>query len=202
MKISLADDHTLFREGLRAALETVPRYKVIAEYDNVKALREGLQLELPDLLVMDFRMPGGGSLATLKYLKQRHESLKIIILTGVELGPVFQQFKEAGADGILMKDMKGVQMMKAVKAVEDGEQVIAPQVERYLRYEEPQLSPREHQVMELILEGLSNLEMAERLNISVKTVGNHRFNLMQKLDLKNSVELTRYAIKNGFLDYI
>ncbi len=202
MKISLADDHALFREGLRIALDTVPRYTVISEFDNVEDLRQGLQQQLPDLLIMDYRMPGGGSLATLKYVKKRYESLKVIMLTGVNVSSVFQQFLEYKADGILIKDMNGAQMMKAVAAVESGEQVIAPAVEEYLRGEQPQLSSREYQVMELVLEGLSNAEMADRLNISIKTVGNHRFNLLQKLNLKNSVELTRYAIKNGFIDAV
>jgi len=202
MKIILADDHALFREGLKIALETVPNYEVIGEYENVADLRKGLQQELPDLLIMDYRMPGDGSLATLKYVKQRYESLKVIMLTGINVSAVFQQFLDSKADGILIKDMTGARMMNAVESVARGEQVIAPVVEEYLRSEQPQLSSREYQVMELVLEGLSNAEMAERLNISVKTVGNHRFNLLQKLDLKNSVELTRYAIRNGFIDAI
>jgi DNA-binding NarL/FixJ family response regulator len=200
MKIILADDHTLFREGLKIALETVPRYQVIGEFENVEGLRNGLQKQLPDLLIMDYRMPGGGSLAMLKYVKQRYQSLKVIMLTGINVGPVFQQFLESKADGILIKDMTGIQMMGAVESVERGEQVIAPAVEEYLHSEQPQLSSREYQVMELVLEGLNNTEMADRLNISVKTIGNHRFNLLQKLGLKNSVELTRYALQNGFIE--
>jgi DNA-binding NarL/FixJ family response regulator len=200
MKIILADDHAMFREGLRVALETVPRYEVIGEYENTEDLRKGLQHQRADLLIMDYRMPGGGSLATLKYLKQRYDSLKIIMLTGINVSAVFQQFIESKADGILIKDMTGLQMMNAVEKVEGGEQVIAPAVTEYLRSERPQLSSREYQIMELVLEGLGNIEMADRLNISVKTVGNHRFNLLQKLNLKNSVELTRYAIQNGFID--
>ena len=200
MKIILADDHVLFREGLRIALETVPHYQVIAEYGNTKDLRKGLPQDLPDMLIMDYRMPGGGSLATLKYLKQRYETLKIIMLTGINVSVIFQQFVDSKADGILIKDMTGIDMMKAVELVEQGETVIAPAVQECLRSQAPQLSSREYQIMELVLEGLGNTDMAERLNISVKTVGNHRFNLMQKLNLKNSVELTRYALQNGFID--
>ncbi len=202
MKIMLADDHTLFREGLRTAIETVPHYRVIGEYENVEDLRKELQQQLPDLLIMDYRMPGGGTLATLTYLKQRYESLKIIVLTGISVSPVFQQFIDSKADGILIKDMTGVQLMQAIEAVERGERVIAPAVNDYLNSEQAQLSSREYQVMELVLEGLNNDEIAERLNISIKTVSNHRFNLLQKLNLKNSVELTRYAIQNGFIDTI
>ena len=200
MKIILADDHVLFREGLKIALETVPHYEVVAEYENTADLRKGLQQDPPDLLIMDYRMPGGGSLATLKYLKQRYDELKIIMLTGINVSVIFQQFVDSKADGILIKDMTGLEMMQAVELVEKGETVIAPAVQEYLRSQKPQLSSREYQIMELVLEGLGNTDMAERLNISVKTVGNHRFNLMQKLNLKNSVELTRYAIQNGFID--
>lgn len=198
--VCLADDHKLFREGLRSTLESDGRYKVVHEVGDAASLKTELQIRSVDLVLLDYRMPGGGSLAALEYIKKRFPTTKVILLTGMDVSPIFQQFVDLKADGVLIKEISSEELLGSVAKVVSGERVVAAEVRNYLDSKKAQLSAREYQVMELILEGLSNTEMADRLGISIKTVGNHRHNLMQKLNLKNTVELMRFAIKNGYLE--
>ena len=199
MNIIIADDHLLFRDGLKIILETEANFNIIAEHDNAADLKEAVIELQPDLVIADYNMPGGGSLTTLEYIKKRYSEIKVIALTGVHSGVLFKQMLNAGADGIFLKEMSAQSMLESVKKVMAGERVFSQTVEQYIKPEQDKLTAREFQIMDFIVSGLSSKDIAEKLNLSVKTIENHRYNLMQKLGLKSSVELVQYAKKQGLL---
>jgi len=199
MKIFIVDDHQLFREGLRLLLETVPDYDVVAEFNDVSGLHEAVVEWQPDLVILDYNIPGGGSLAALETIKKRFLAIKVITLTGVQSGKLFKQLVAAKADGIFLKDMSAKTMLASVKKVLDGKQVFSEGVRHYISVANQELTGREFQIMDFIVAGLNSKEIADKLHLTIKTVENHRYNLMQKLGLKNPVELVHYAQKHGLL---
>jgi DNA-binding NarL/FixJ family response regulator len=200
MRIILADDHKLFREGLRVVLETVPNYEVVAEVGNAPDLKASVSQLHPDLVIQDYRMPGGGTAAELEHVKLRYPDIKVIVLTGVDSGALFQQLLESRADGVLLKEISAEETLKAIKKVMRGERVLSPAVRERAHPGKPELTGREFQIMELVVEGLNSTEISQRLNLSPKTVENHRYSLMKKLGLRNTVELVNYVRNHGLLD--
>jgi len=199
MRIILADDHQLFRDGLCAMLKLQPRYDVIDAVGSANELLQVLTHTQVDLVLLDYRMPGGGALSALSHIKSHYPGTKVAMLTGVSVSSLFQQFLTLKADGILIKDISSREMLSSINMIETGVCVLSPTVEEQLSGTNPQLTKREFEVLELIVEGLNNSKIAKQMNLSIKTVGNHRFNLMQKLELKNSVELMHYALDNGLI---
>lgn len=199
MRIVLADDHILFRDGLKVVLETQPGHEVVAEVGDAQQLKAAVSELRPDLVIQDYRMPGGGAITTLEYIKRRFPRIKVIVVTGVESETLFQQLREARADGILLKEISAQETLESVRRVMDGKRVFSPSVQASILPERPSLTSREFQIAELVVEGLSSNEIAERLNLSSKTVENHRYNLMNKLGLRNTVELVHYVRKLGLL---
>lgn len=200
MRIILADDHKLFREGLRVVLETVPEHEVVAEVGNAPDLKEAVTRLQPDLVIQDYRMPGGGTVAVLEYIKQRYPEIKVIVLTGVDSGALFQQLLDSRADGVLLKEMSAEETLEAIRKVKSGQRALSPTVRERAHSVMPELTAREFQIMELVVEGLNSMEISQRLNLSSKTVENHRYSLMKKLGLRNTVELVHYVRKHGLLE--
>jgi DNA-binding NarL/FixJ family response regulator len=200
MRIILADDHKLFRDALRVVLETVPGYEVVAEVGNAPDLKEAVSRLQPDLVIQDYRMPGGGTVAVLEYIKQRYPEIKVIMLTGVDSGALFQQLLDSNADGVLLKEISAEETLASIKQVMSGRRALSPSVSERALPGRPDLTTREFQIMELVVEGLNSTEISARLSLSPKTVENHRYSLMKKLDLKNTVELVHYVRKHGLLE--
>ncbi len=200
MRIILADDHKLFRDALRVVLETVPDYEVVAEVGNALDLKEAVSQLQPDLVIQDYRMPGGGTVAVLEYIKQRYPEIKVIMLTGVDSGALFQQLLDSNADGVLLKEISAEETLASIRKVMSGKRALSPSVSERALPGRPDLTTREFQIMELVVEGLNSAEISARLNLSAKTVENHRYSLMKKLDLKNTVELVHYVRKHGLLE--
>lgn len=199
MNIIIADDHILFRDGLKMMLEFESNFQVVAEVENAEQLLNAVKQHSVELIILDYNMPGGGSISALEYIKKRYPETKVIALTGVNSASLFKQMFAANADGIFMKEMSAQDMILSIKKVLAGEQVFSTKVKEALDFNQPKLTSREFQVMDLIVAGYSTNEIAVKLSVSAKTIENHRYNLMQKLELKNSVELTRYAQKQGLL---
>jgi DNA-binding NarL/FixJ family response regulator len=212
IRILLADDHTILRNGIRALLEDEPGMSVVGEAEDGRAA-VGLACQLkPDVLIMDIAMPLLNGLEASRQIKQQCPGVKVLILTMHDNEEYIRQVLEAGAMGYILKDAAARELISAIRTVYRGEAVLSPAVTRlviedYLRWggvrpqeEANGLSPREREVLQLIAEGYTNKQIAEILSISVKTVQAHRNNLMQKLDLHDRGELIKYAIQKKIIE--
>lgn len=189
MRIILADDHAIFREGLKLLLHSRPGKEVIAEVENLENLKTELHKQHADLLILDYHMPGGDAAAVLSYCKKRYPELKIIALTGAQSGQILKQLVAAKADAVLLKDGASAELLLAIQQVMLGKSYYSDTVKRNIADVELQLSTRELQVLKLIFSGLVAREIADKLALSPKTVDKHRENIMRKLHVNNLVEL-------------
>jgi DNA-binding NarL/FixJ family response regulator len=212
IRILLADDHTILRDGIRSLLEDEPDMEVIGEAeDGHAAVKLTAQLG-PDVVVMDIAMPLLNGLEATRQIKRNNPQVKVLILTMHENEEYIRQVLATGAMGYILKDAAARELLGAIRAVHRGEAVLSPAITRlviedYLRWGEPQaepisngLSAREREVLQLIAEGYTNKQIGEILCISVKTVQAHRNNLMQKLDLHDRGELIKYAIQKKIIE--
>ena len=213
LRIVLAEDHTILREGLRALLGADPNFDIIGEAeDGREAVRCVERLE-PDLLLIDLSMPRMSGMDAIREIKKRYPAIKIIALTVHKTEEYLSTTLQAGADGYVLKDATHDELIMAIKNVMDGKPYLSPGVsekviEGYLVGKESirsstpweTLSQREREVLKLIAEGFKNKEIAEDLCISLKTVEKHRANLMKKLDLHNAAALTVYAVQKGLVN--
>ena len=213
LRIVLAEDHTILREGLRALLGADPNFDIIGEAeDGREAVRCVERLE-PDLLLIDLSMPRMSGMDAIREIKKRYPAIKIIALTVHKTEEYLSTTLQAGADGYVLKDATHNELIMAIKNVMGGKPYLSPGVsekviEGYLVGKESNrsstrwetLSQREREVLKLIAEGFKNKEIAEDLCISLKTVEKHRANLMKKLDLHNAAALTVYAVQKGLVN--
>jgi DNA-binding NarL/FixJ family response regulator len=212
IRIVLADDHTILREGLRALLSVDPKFKIVGEAaDGRKAVRCVEKLG-PDLVLMDLSMPRMTGMDAIREIKKRYPVTKIIALTVHRSEEYLRTTLQAGADGYVLKDATHDELLIAIQSVLEGKTYLSHSVskkviEGYLKGKEGQmpnstlklLSPREREVLKLIAEGYKNKEIAANLCISIKTVEKHRTNLMKKLDLHSAAALTAYAIEQDLV---
>ena len=215
IRVLIADDHTLVRQGLRLLLETAPDIQVIGEAsDGAEAIRLAGELSL-DLVVMDIAMPNVDGLAATRAIKQAQPGVQVLALTMHEGEDYFFKVLAAGAAGYVLKRAAANDLLTAVHAVARGEVFLYPSVAKKLVADylervagpdrEPHaagdsLTPREHEVLRRIAEGLSNREIAERLTVSLSTVQTHYAHIIEKLNLHSRTELVKYAIRHGWID--
>jgi two-component system response regulator NreC len=212
LRIVLADDHTILREGLRALLSADPNFDIVGEAkDGREAVRCVEKLE-PNLLLMDLSMPRMSGMDAISEIKKRYSDTKIIALTVHKTEEYLLTALQAGVDGYVLKDATHDELVLAIHNVMAGKRYLSPGIsgqviEGYLEGKEDsqsgsswqKLSQREREVLKLIAEGYKNKEIAEDLCISLKTVEKHRANLMKKLDLHNAAGLTVYAVDKGLV---
>jgi DNA-binding NarL/FixJ family response regulator len=189
MRIILADDHAIFREGLKLLLHSRPDFCVVAEIADLEHLKTLLYSQQADLLILDYHIPGGDAVALLAYCKARYPDLKVIALTGSHSGPILKQLVAAKADGVLLKDSAAAELLLAIQQVMRGGHYVSEAVGNTIADIELPLSTRELQILKLIFFGLVTREIAEKLALSPKTVDKHRENIMRKLQVNNLVEL-------------
>ncbi len=212
IRILLADDHTILRNGIRALLEDEPGMTVVGEAeDGRSAVTLACQLE-PDVVVMDIAMPLLNGLEATRQIKRQCPRVRVLILTMHDNEEYIRQVLEAGAMGYVLKDAAAKELISAIRAVYHGEAVLSPAITRlviedYLRWGgirpvdvDNKLSPRERELLQLVAEGYTNKQIAEILTISVKTVQAHRMSLMQKLDLHDKGDLIKYAIQKKIIE--
>jgi DNA-binding NarL/FixJ family response regulator len=189
LRIILADDHVIFRDGIKMLLSMVPGYQVVAEASNANELKQLVQANEPDLVMLDYHIPDGDSTAALAYIKQRYPQTKVVMLTAAQSGAVLQQLSDAGADGILLKEGSAEDMLSAIRRVVAGERVITPKARERMQNAAVDLTPREFQVLHLICEGHSSADISERFSLSVRTVDKHRENILRKFGVNNAAQL-------------
>lgn len=210
-RIVVADDHSIVREGLKGLIHQEPQLKVVGEAKNGKELLALLNALKCDLVVMDIAMPEMDGLSALKEIKRSYPGLKILIFSMLKDYEHFEHARAHGALGYLAKDDAGEELVKAIKTVLQGKNYVSPSVTtllagRQLRSIENGKSPsleiltkRERQVLELIAKGMANKNIAAALKISIHTVENHRAHLSDKLGLKNTAALVKYAMAKGLV---
>ena len=211
-RILLADDHALVRHGLKLILNREPDLEVVAEAgDGAEAVKVALAEEL-DLAVLDVTMPRLTGIQVARELAQQRPELRTLILSMHDSEQYFFEALRAGASGYVLKSVVDRDLVEACRATMRGEPFVYPgamrglikeHLERVASGEEPPtdpLSPRESEVVKLVAEGLTGREIAETLSISEKTVERHRGNILDKLGMRDRVELTRYAIRRGLVE--
>jgi DNA-binding NarL/FixJ family response regulator len=210
-RILLADDHAVVRRGLRLVLESEPDLVVVAEADDgVQAVEKGVSEEV-DLAILDVSMPRMTGLHAAIELRRRRPELRILILSMHDNEQYLYEALKAGASGYVLKSVADRDLVEAARATMRGEPFLYPgavtalirdYLERVRDGEEvpgDPLSPRETQIVKLIAEGHTSREIAQMLVISEKTVERHRANILEKLGMRDRVELTRYAIRRGLV---
>jgi DNA-binding NarL/FixJ family response regulator len=211
-RILLADDHAVVRRGLRMVLEAQPDLEVVAEVgDGAEAVKRGLREDV-DLAVIDIAMPRMTGLHAARELHRRRPELRILMLSMHENERYLYEALKAGAAGYVVKTVADRDLVEAIRAAMRGEKFLYPGAMspliadflRRVRQDEPApeepLTPREQEVVKLVAEGYTNKQIAETLVISEKTVERHRANILEKLGMRDRVEVTRYAIRRGLIE--
>jgi DNA-binding NarL/FixJ family response regulator len=212
IRILLADDHTILRDGIRALLKDEPSMILIGEAEDGRtAVKLAYELK-PDVVIMDIAMPLLNGLEATRQIKRQLPGTEVLILTMHDNEEYIRQVLAAGAMGYILKDAAARELISAIKTVQRGEAVLSTAITRlviedYLRWGDVQpaddssnLTPREREVLQLIAEGNTNKQIAEILSLSIKTIQSHRANLMNKLDLHDRGELIKYAIQKKIIE--
>lgn len=211
LRILVADDHEVARQGIRALLESHAGWEVCAEARDGREAVEGAGKFKPDVLLLDIGMPNLNGLDAARQILATNPDARILILTIHDSEQVVREVLAAGAKGFLLKSDAGRDLMAAVEALQHRRTFFTPKVAQmmldgYLRpHEETDpsgqcvLTPREREVIQLVAEGKTTKEIAIALSLSVKTAETHRTNLMRKLDLHSVADLTLYAVRNGIV---
>ena len=201
--VLLVDDHSLVRRGFRRILEDAPDIEVLGEAsDGEEAIRLAEQLR-PALIVMDCALPGTSGLVATKRILERDPDIAILMLSMHSEDTLVRQALEAGARGYVLKSAVDLELVTAVRKVAAGETVLDPQVSRpaTLKGERAAgLTTRELEILQLIVDGKSNKEIANHLTLSANTVAVHRANIMDALGIHKTAELVVYAIRNGLVN--
>ncbi|MFZ5824671.1 MAG: response regulator [Bacillota bacterium] len=222
IRVLLVDDHAILREGIRYLLSASGEVDVVGEaQDGVEALEMVERLK-PDAVLMDIAMPRMNGIEATTELKKRDPNLPVLILSMYDSEEYVLPILRAGASGYVLKRAAAQELVSALKAVVAGQVILHPDVAKTVmenlhqgqgsgqQQAQPekhegmhpaleQLTDREREVLTLIAQGLTNQQIGEKLFISIKTVQAHRANLMEKLDLHDAVELTKFAIKTGLV---
>ena len=212
IRIFIAEDHAILREGLRALLVSNPDIELVGEAENGQDAVQQICKIKPELVLMDLSMPHMNGTEAIALIKRREPDIKIIALTVHKSHEYVRATLDAKADGYMLKDDTHQQLLTAIESVMRGNVYLSPGITNKVvsgfldkdadspnSHSWDTLTERERQVIKLIAEGCKNREIADSLSVSIKTVEKHRSNLMKKLDLHNASSLTTYAIENNMM---
>jgi len=207
IKIIIADDHPLFRRGLKHALEETNDIQVIGESSNGEDLLSLIKDCIPEIVLLDISMPGKSGLDLLKQLKSEYPKLPILILSVYPEEQYAVRFLKAGASGYLTKESAAEKLAEAIRKIVGGGKYASPEVIEKLAFDfsnsdkapHETLSDREFQVFGMISIGKSLTEIGVELSLSVKTISTHRTRILEKMKMKKNAELIRYAITRNLL---
>lgn len=209
VKIMIADDHSMIREGLKSLLELDGDIQVIAEAVDGKDCLDKLDIVTPDVLLLDINMPKMNGLEVLKNLKERHIKVKVLVLTVHNEIEYLMKAVDIGINGYVLKDSESAELKKAIFTIVEGETYIQPSLipalnaKRIEKNEDEEriddLTKRELEVLKLLAIGMYNKEIAEKLNISERTVKNHVSNIFKKLEVTDRTQAAVFAIRNNLI---
>lgn len=211
IRVLICDDHALFREGVKTIVAAHPEFEIVGEAeDGREAVERATRLQ-PDVVLMDIAMPVLKGFDATRRIKKERPNVKVLILTVYDDEDLVARCLDAGASGYILKDSPPTQLTYAIQAVSNGQQYMSPRVLTTVVRQfisnptEPKssydlLSDREREILVLLAEGIALKDIAKRLNLSVKTVEAHKYNLMRKLDLHDRSELIRYAIRKRLVE--
>ena len=210
ISVLITDDHALVRSGIRRLLEDSKQVKIVGEAECGEDSLQMAQDLKPDVILMDVNMPGIGGVETCRRILQKNPKQKIIVLTVHSEHTFPKRMLEIGAKGYLTKECGVDEMIEAIKQVNNGSSYIANSIAQQLALsllpgneDNPidKLSRREFQVMLMISNGLSNIQISEKLCLSPKTVSTYRFRLLEKLDAQSEVDLIKIAVEQGMVEF-
>ncbi len=214
IKVVLIDDHQIVRDGIKALLHDEPGIEIVAEAKCGENLLELIDENRPGVILMDISLPGKSGIELCKDLIQRNTQAKVLILSMYLNEDFILNAIKAGAKGYLPKNTSKPELINAIKTINEGEEYFSESVSEIIlksymknikQKEEKNnmldtLSKREIEILKLFAEGLTNKEIADQLCISIRTVESHKTHIMQKLHIKSTVDLIKYAIKNKIID--
>jgi len=209
IKILIADDHAIVREGLKQILSESPDLVVVAEASTGQEVLEKIGKNDLDLVVLDIAMPGRGGLDILKEIKSQRPRLSVLMLSMYPEEQYAVRVLKSGASGYLTKESAPAELVKAIRQISQGKKYISPSLAEKLaidleinpdRPPHETLSDREYQVMCMIASGKTLREIADGLSLSIKTISTYRSRILEKMNMKTNAELTHYAIKNSLVD--
>lgn len=210
IRVLVVDDHAILRDGIRSLLERQPGFLVVGEASNGQEALAQVEALAPDIVLMDLAMPGMDGLEATRRLRQLHPDIRVLILTQHDNREYIAPALQAGAVGYVLKRSGGREVVNAIYQVYENGAFVEPEVAQKLVHTilpsnglsepAPHLTERELQVLRLVVEGLSNKEIARMLVISPKTASVHRTNIMSKLGVRNSADLVRYVMQHHLLE--
>lgn len=205
VKVLIVDDHQMVIEGLKSLLQNEESVIVAGCANTAEKCLQFLKMNSSDIILMDIGLPDMSGIELCEIIKQKYPLVKIIALSTHNQGTYVRKMMENGADGYLLKNVDKHEILKAIETVCQNKKYLTFEAEQALRYENelqnklPKLTNREKEVLILIVEGLTNAQICEKLFISIDTVDSHRKNLHSKLNVKNTAMLIKFASENGFL---
>jgi two-component system response regulator NreC len=212
VRILLADDHIMVRQGLRKVLEEQRDWEVVAEASNGREALRLVEQHRPDVAILDVAMPQLNGIEATRQITKKMSGTRVLVLSMYSDEAYVTQILQAGATGYLLKDSADVDLIQAVSAVSIGKSFFSPAIARVMlddyvrqladkgitdRYEA--LSTREREIFQLVAEGKTNKEIATLLSVSPSTVETHRAHIMEKLDLHSAAEIVLYAVRRGVI---
>lgn len=214
INVVLVDDHQIVRNGIKVSLEDYPEISVVAEGNDGNEAIEQVGKFHPDVAIVDITMPNKNGIEAVKVITEKYPNTKCLMLSMHDNQDYILDSLEAGAMGYLLKDTNSEEFVNAIKEVAAGKKYFSTDVSRILAEgylnkmktggdsnakKDSSLSKREREILTFIVNGLNSKDIAEKLNLSVRTVEVHRFNMMKKLDVKNAIELVKVAMKENLV---
>ncbi|MCK8490891.1 MULTISPECIES: response regulator transcription factor [Spirosoma] len=211
----LVDDHSIVRDGIRLLLEQADGLEIIDEANDGEEALEKLKTHQPDLVLMDISLPGMSGIQTTQVISRLYKSVRVLMLSMHNNEDYILRSVEAGAYGYILKDSSSDEMIKAIRMIAGGEKYYSSPVASIIlsgymqqlkkgskqgREVQPsRLSNKEKEILQFLVDGMSSREIAERLQLSVRTVDNHRANMMRRLQVRNAAELVRIAVEEKLI---
>ena len=213
LRILIADDHEVVREGMRALIEHEPGWQVCGTATNGQEAVDAAKKLKPEVVVLDMTMPGLDGLEALRHIKRALPNTEVVIFSAYHSEEVIEQLFDAGAKSYIQKSDAGRHLVAAIKSLAEHKPFFTPEISQLLFAKffsagackkqsgpEHSLTEREREIVRLLAEGHSNKEVASRLGVSIRTAETHRATLMRKLDIDSLAGLVRYAIRNNIIE--